>query len=210
MKLLLAGATGLVGGQVLRLALQDERVTSVVAPVRRALPAHPKLLAPVVNFDSLPWNEPWWQADAMVCTLGTTMKKAQTREAFKRVDYHYPLAIARQAKAQGVQTCVLNSATGASIASRFFYNRVKGELERDLAQLGFDSLTLVRPGLIGGEREEARTMEALMMSFLRVAGPLLPKRMRLNPAQNIARALLDAALTPRKGVHIVPAAALSD
>ncbi|UDQ82473.1 NAD-dependent dehydratase [Erwinia rhapontici] len=208
MKLLLAGATGLVGGQVLRLALQDERVTSVVAPVRRALPAHPKLLAPVVNFDSLPWNEPWWQADAMICTLGTTMKKAQTRDAFKRVDYHYPLAIARQAKAQGVQTCVLNSATGVSIASRFFYNRVKGELERDLAQLGFDSLTLVRPGLIGGEREEARTMEALMMSFLRVAGPLLPKRMRLNPAQNIARALLDAALNPQPGNHIIPAAEL--
>ncbi|MBK4725312.1 NAD-dependent dehydratase [Pantoea agglomerans] len=208
MKLLLAGATGLVGGQVLRLALQDERVTSVVAPVRRALPAHPKLLAPVVNFDSLPWNEPWWQADAMICTLGTTMKKAQTRDAFKRVDYHYPLAIARQAKAQGVQTCVQNSATGASIASRFFYNRVKGELEHDLAQLGFDSLTLVRPGLIGGEREEARTMEALMMSFLRVAGPMLPKRMRLNPAENIARALLESALNPQPGTHIIPAAEL--
>lgn len=208
MKLLLAGATGLVGGQVLRLALQDERVTSVVAPVRRALPAHPKLLAPVVSFDSLPCNEPWWQADAMICTLGTTMKKAQTREAFKRVDYHYPLEIARQAKAQGVQTCVLNSATGADIASRFFYNRVKGELERDLAQLGFDSLTLVRPGLIGGKREEARTMESVMMHLLRIAGPLLPKRMRLNPAENIARALLESALNPQPGTHIIPAAEL--
>lgn len=209
MKLLLAGASGLVGRHVLRLALDDARVTSIVAPVRRSLPDHPKLLAPVIDFDNLPQAESWWQADAMICTLGTTMKQAKTREAFQRVDYAYPLAIARLAKEQGTVACVLNSAAGADTASRFFYNRVKGELERDLALLGFDSLTLVRPGLIGGERDEVRTMEAMMMRVLRVAGPLLPKRMRLNPAENIARALLDAALHSPPGVHIVPAAALS-
>lgn len=208
MKLLLAGASGLVGGHVLRLALADARVTSVVAPVRRALPAHPRLLAPIVDFDNLPQGEAWWQADAMICTLGTTMKQAGTREAFKRVDYHYPLAFARRVKEQGAATCVLNSAAGADTDSRFFYNRVKGELERDLARLAFASLTLVRPGLIGGQRQEVRPLESLMMRVLRVAGPLLPKRMRLNPAENIARALLEAALSPQPGVHSVPPAAL--
>lgn len=97
---------------------------------------------------------------------------------------------------------------GADTDSRFFYNRVKGELERDLARLAFASLTLVRPGLIGGQRQEVRPLESLMMRVLRVAGPLLPKRMRLNPAENIARALLEAALSPQPGVHSVPPAAL--
>ncbi len=209
MKLLLVGASGLVGGHLLRLALADARVTSVVAPVRRTLPAHPRLLAPIVDFDHLPEAADWWQVDAMICTLGTTMKQAKSREAFTRVDYHYPLAFARRVRAQGTATCVLNSAAGARVDSRFFYNRVKGELERDLARLGFASLTLVRPGLIGGERQAPRPVESLMMRILSVAGPVLPKSLRLNPAENIARALLVSALNAPPGQHIVPAAALS-
>ncbi|HBH69782.1 MAG TPA: NAD-dependent dehydratase, partial [Erwinia persicina] len=100
-------------------------------------------------------------------------------------------------------------AAGARVDSRFFYNRVKGELERDLARLGFASLTLVRPGLIGGERQAPRPVESLMMRILSVAGPVLPKSLRLNPAENIARALLASALNAPPGQHIVPAAALS-
>jgi uncharacterized protein YbjT (DUF2867 family) len=203
MKLILTGATGLVGREVLRLALADLRVTAIVAPVRKALPAHPKLDAPLVDFDRLPADAPWWQADAIICTLGTTMKVAGTRQAFRRVDHDYPLAVARLALAAGTRTYALNSAAGANAASRFFYNRVKGELERDLEALGFGSLTHVRPGLIGGERDEARAGEGAALRILRVLGPVLPRRCRINPAPRIASALLEAALAAAPGVHVV-------
>ena len=203
MKLILMGATGLVGREVLRLALMDARVTAIVAPVRKSLPGHPKLEAPRVDFDRLPLDAPWWQADAVICTLGTTMKVAGTRQAFWRVDHDYPLAAARLALAAGTRTYALNSAAGANVASRFFYNRVKGELERDLEALGFRSLTHVRPGLIGGERDEARAGEGAALRLLRVLGPVLPRRWRINPAPRIARAVLDAALAGTPGVHVV-------
>lgn len=203
MKLLLVGATGLVGRHVLVLALADARVTAVVAPVRRALPAHAKLQAPLVDYDSLPSGAPWWQADAVICTLGTTMKAAGTRHVFRRVDHDYPLAVARLALAAGTPAYVLNSAAGANASSRIFYNRVKGELERDLAALGFASLTHVRPGLIGGERDEARAGEGAALRILRVLGPVLPARWRINPAPRIAQALLEAAIAAAPGVHVV-------
>ena len=203
MKLILIGATGLVGREVLRLALSDTRVTAIVAPVRKPLPAHPKLHARLVDFDRLPADAPWWQADAVICTLGTTMKVAGTRQAFRRVDHDYPLAAARLALAAGTRTYALNSAAGANAASRFFYNRVKGDLERDLETLGFASLTHVRPGLIGGEREEARAGEGAALRILRVLGPVLPRRWRINPAPRIASALLEAALASAPGVHVV-------
>ena len=203
MKLLLVGATGLVGREVLRQALDDARVAAIVAPVRKALPPHAKLHAPLVDFDQLPPDAPWWQADAVICTLGTTMKVAGTRQAFLRVDHDYPLAVARLARAAGTRTYALNSAAGANAASRIFYNRVKGELERDLEQLGFASLTHVRPGLIGGERDVARAGEGAALRLLRVLGPVLPARWRINPAPRIAQALLEAALAGAPGVHIV-------
>ena len=209
MKLLLAGASGLVGGHLLRLALADARITEVIAPVRRALSTtHPKLLAPVVDYDALPEDAPWWQADAVVCALGTTMKAAGSQAAFRRVDHDYPLAVARCARAHGTPTYVLNSASGANAQSRFFYNRVKGELEQALAGMGFTSLTSARPGLIGGERRESRPAERAALLALTALGPLLPRRWRICPAQTIARAMLDAALQARAGVHVLPAETL--
>jgi uncharacterized protein YbjT (DUF2867 family) len=203
MKLLLVGSSGLVGSHVLEMALADPKVTSVVAPTRRPLPAHPKLQAPVIDFDALPQDAPWWQADAVICTLGTTMRSAGSQDAFRRVDHDYPLAVARLARRHGTPCHVLNSALGADADARFFYNRVKGELERDLAALGFASLTHVRPGLIGGQRQERRLGERVSGVVLALLGPVLPRRWRINPAPRIAHALIEAALQARPGVHIV-------
>ncbi|EHK65599.1 hypothetical protein [Achromobacter arsenitoxydans] len=205
MKLLLAGATGLVGRHVLDLALADSRVESVTAPVRRTLPPHPKLLAPTVDFDRLPNDAPWWRADAVICALGTTMRAAGGQAAFRRVDYDYPLAVADLALRAGTPAYVLNSAIGADSASRFFYHRVKGDLEQALARRGFGSLTFVRPGLIGGQRDEFRAGERAMLAVLRLAGPVLPQRWRINPAPAIARVMLEAAIAARPGVHIIEA-----
>jgi len=210
MKLLLAGATGLVGSQVLRLALADARITQVTAPVRRALPlTHAKLLAPIVDYDALPEDAAWWQADAVICTLGTTMKAAGSQAAFRRVDHDYPLAVAQRARAQGTPTYVLNSAAGADAQSRFFYNRVKGAVEQALAQCGFASLTLARPGLIGGERSESRPGERAAVRALTLLGPLLPRRWRLCPAHRIAHAMLEAAIKAQPGIHHIPAEAMT-
>lgn len=203
MKLLLVGATGLVGSHVLRLALADPRVSSVVAPVRRLLVEHPKLSAPLVDFDRLPADAAWWTADAVICTLGTTAKKAGSQAAFRQVDHDYPLAVARIARTRFVRAYVLNSAIGADAGSRFFYNRVKGQVEDALKREEFESLTLVRPGVIGGHRNEFRFGERVLVLGLRLLAPLLPKRLRLNPAQAIAKKLLEAAINARPGVQIV-------
>lgn len=208
MKLLLIGATGLVGSHVLHQALDDPRITEVIAPTRRTLPNHPKLFAPLIDFEQLPTDAVWWQVDAVICALGTTMKKAQSREAFRRVDHDYPLAVARLARRQGTPTYVLNSALGADVGSRFFYSRVKGEVEQGLVASDFASLTLVRPGLISGNRPEFRLGERVAESVLTVLGPVLPKRWRVNPAERIATTLLNAAIQAQPGTRVIGSAAL--
>jgi len=202
-KLLLVGATGMVGSHLLAQALNDPRVGAVTAPARRALPTHPKLSSPRVDFDCLPDAEDWWQADAAICTLGTTLRTAGSKAAFRRVDHDYPLAVARLTHAAGTPAYVLNSAIGADAASRFFYNRTKGELEQALTRVGFESLTFVRPGVIGGHREEFRWGERAMVMALGLFNPLLPRGWRINPAPVIARELLEAALRPSAGVRVV-------
>lgn len=209
MRLLLVGSSGLVGQNVLRIALADPRVTEVVALVRRALPEQPKLLAPVVDFERLPEDAGWWRADAVICTLGTTMRAARSQEAFRRVDQHYPLAVARLARRHGTPAYVLNSAMGADPSSRFFYSRVKGEVERELSLLGFRSLTILRPGLIGGRRQETRPAELLGGMVLGLLAPLLPRRLRINPAAGIARAMVDAAIVATPGERIIGSAELA-
>lgn len=204
------GATGLVGRLVLARLLSDPRVARVVAPTRRPLGIeHPRLHAPLVDFDALPEAAPWWRVDAVVCTLGTTMARAGSREAFRRVDVTYPLAVARLAHAQGARALALNSAMGADPRSRVFYSRVKGELEQALAQVGFHSLAFVRPGLIDGERAEHRRGEAMALAVSRALRPLLPRRWRPSRAPRIADALVEAALAPRAGRTVVEAEALA-
>ncbi|WP_312345874.1 NAD-dependent dehydratase [Stenotrophomonas acidaminiphila] len=210
MRVLLAGATGLVGSQVLQRLLADARCTAVVAPVRRPLPLqHPRLSAPLLDFDALPLQAPWWQVDAAICTLGSTLKQAGSRQAFARIDHGYPLVIARAVKMHGCTVFALNSAMGANPRSAFFYNRVKGELERDLRALGFASLALVRPGLIGGARSEPRPGEQAAARVLGALGPVLPRAWRINPAGCIAAALVEAALAPAPGVRVIGSAQLA-
>lgn len=209
MDILLAGATGLVGTQVLQQLLADTRCTGVLAITRRPMAqVHPKLRNQVIDFEQLDhWTAP--RTEAAICALGSTMKQAGSREAFYRIDHDYPMAIARAACAQGTSVFVLNSAAGANAQSRIFYNRVKGELERDLRQIGFPSLTFVRPGLIGGKREQRRTGEQIGSVVLGALGPILPRRFRINPVERIAAVMVSAALTPSYGEHCIEAAELA-
>lgn len=201
--LLLVGATGLVGREVLRLALADPRVKHLAAPTRRPLPPHSHLCNPQVRFDELTAEAPWWKADAVICTLGTTLRQAGTRDEFRRIDHGYPLAAARLARHHGVRSFALVSSTGADPAARNFYLRTKGELEHDLDGCGFPSLTLVRPSLIAGRREDRRPAESLAMVLMKGFQPLIPRRYRCVPAERIARRLLEAALSAIPGRHVI-------
>jgi uncharacterized protein YbjT (DUF2867 family) len=202
-RVLLVGATGLVGQSVLRQALAHPQVEQVIAPTRRLLPPHAKLINPVVDFDALPVDADWWAVDAVVCTLGTTIKKSGSQAAFRRVDHDHPLQVAQIAIKRGAKAYALNSALGADAASRVFYSRTKGELERDLQTLGYPSLTFVRPGLIGGERQEARLGEQIGVTMSQWLRPLLPARYRVVPAERIALHLLQAVLAAEPGVRVV-------
>lgn len=207
-RLLLIGATGLVGREVLRLALADKRVSRVIAPTRRALPPDPKLENPLPDFHDLPVSAPWWQVDAVICTLGTTIKKAGSRDEFRRIDHDLPLAFAKLARENGAEAFALNSSLGADPDSRSFYLRTKGEAERDLAELDFSSLTFVRPSVIGGNRDESRPGERVAAFLLGALRPLIPARYRVVPATRIAGALLESTLAGAPGTRTIESEAI--
>ena len=201
--LLLAGATGLVGQSVLQQALADSRVSKVVAITRKPLPPQDGLENPLVDFDALPEDAPWWNVDAGICTLGTTMRQAGSHQAFRKVDVDYPLAVAQRLHQHGAQSFAFNSSIGANPKARAFYMRVKGEVEQRLIAGGFPSLTLVRPSGILGPRQPHRAWEARTIRVFHSLRPILPRHYRVVPADKIARALLEAAITAPPGVHIV-------
>lgn len=208
-RVLLVGATGLVGQSVLQQALAHPQVGQVIAPTRRLLPSHAKLTNPVVDFEALPLNADWWAVDAVICTLGTTIKQAGSKAAFRRVDHDHPLQVAQIARQHGATAYALNSALGADAASKVFYSRTKGELERDLQALGYPSLTLIRPGLIGGARQDTRLGEQMGVTVSQWLRPLLPARYRVVPAERIAHHLLQAALACEPGVRVVMSEAIT-
>ena len=204
MKLLLVGASGLVGQELLRQALEHPGVSRVIAPTRRALAPAARLDNPVIDFERLPEAAPWWGVDAVICTLGTTMTQAGSEAAFRRVDHDYPLAVARLARSAGAGAFVLNSALGAAADSRVFYNRVKGEVENAITALAYPSLTLVRPSLLdGGPRRDRRPGERIALVFARVLRPVIPARYRAVGTDAVARTLLAAALAQAPGVRII-------
>ena len=178
MRILLLGATGLVGSHVLELALRDASVEEVIAPVRRPIAEHSGLRASLLDFDKLDERPDLWACDAVIRCLGTTRKVAGSREKFYRVDHDYPVEIAHRARRAGASTFVLNSAKGADAKSSIFYSRVKGETERDIRAVGFDSAIIVRPGLIDGQRGEPRPLERAGMLFFARAGACPSARLK--------------------------------
>jgi uncharacterized protein YbjT (DUF2867 family) len=202
--LLLLGSTGLVGSQLLRLSLAHPGIAKVAAPVRADVPLRPRVNFPTVDFEQLPPEAPWWRADAAICTLGTTMRLAGSRAAFRRVDHDYVLMAATLARRAGTPVFVLNSSLGASVDAGSFYLRVKGETERDLAALGFTSLTCVRPSLLdGGPRPDRRPAESAALTLSRWFRPLIPHRYRPVTTAAVAGMLLLAALNGIPGEHII-------
>ena len=169
---LLAGATGLIGSYCLEMLLSSPRIKKVIAPTRRTLSnTSDKLRNVLVDFDRLDEYQELFQCDAIICCLGTTIRQARSKKAFKRVDLEYCLDIAELGRSHTARAFYLVSAMGADPNSLFFYSRIKGELERRLVQLEYDYLSLYRPSLLIGHREEHRLGESL---GIRVAGFVNP------------------------------------
>jgi len=194
----IAGATGLTGQWVLALLLDDPGVEHVVAPTRHPLSPHPKLENPVGMVSHL-ICQLQGPVDTVFCCLGTTIRQAGSREAFRMVDYDLPLMLGKHALALGARHYIAISALGADPASRLFYNRTKGELELALQKQGWPQLTIVRPSLLLGARHKPRLGEVFAAPFSRI----LPGRWRGIEASTVACAMVRLAKTPGQGLRIV-------
>ena len=199
---IVAGATGLVGGECLRQLLACPRYERVIVVTRRELGAaarHDKLREVVVEFDRLGDAKARLRGDHVFCALGTTIRKAGSQAKFRAVDYEYPLRLAQLTRQNGARHFSIVSALGASRSSPFFYSRVKGEVEEGLRQMGWPSLAILRPSVIAGERAESRPLERVSEHLLRLA----PATWRPVPARDIAGAMIAVALREPSGVTVV-------
>ena len=205
---LIAGATGLVGGHLLQRLLADPRYKRVITVSRKTLGIErPKLRPLITGFDAIEAAVAGLgeTVDDAFCALGTTIKTAGSRAAFRRVDFGYVVAFARAARAAGAQRFMLVSAIGASARSPIFYLRVKGETEEAVAALGYPALHIFRPGLLLGKRAESRPREALGMALMPFLNPLMlgpAKAYRGIPADMVAAAMIIAAGAARTGRQI--------
>ena len=205
----LAGATGLVGREILSGLIADASVEAIHLLGRRTFAAsNPKVTAHTVDFTALPALP---RVDEVYLALGTTIKVAGSQQAFRAVDYDANLAVARAALAAGAKRAGLVSAMGASAKSGIFYSRVKGELEDALAALGFEGLVIARPSMLAGDREKlgqpVRPGEGLALRVSRLLGPLIPANYRSVAVSDVARALLTRVPTAR-GQQIVLSGAM--
>lgn len=201
----ISGASGLVGGELLTQLLADNDFATVIAAGRRPLSTkHLKLRQATVDFADPRTFADLDPPDAAFCCLGTTIKRAGSREAFRAVDHDAVVTFAKAARDKGARVFVHVTALGADARSAVFYNQVKGETEADVAALGYESVYALRPSILDGDRAESRPGERIGLAVGRALGPILGKY-RPTPARAVAAAMIDAAKRGRPGVHVVDA-----
>ena len=210
---LLAGATGLVGRALLPMLLAGKHYRRVHVLLRRTAPdikASAKLKIHQVDFARLPAAFP--TVDDVFIALGTTIKVAGSEAAFRQVDFDFVVNIARAARAAGATRLAVVSALGADPKSRVFYNRVKGEMQAAIAQLGYESVVIAQPSLLLGDRaalgQPARSGEMWAARLLGPLGWMVPKGVRPIPARAVASALLAAILDTKPGVRVLKSGAM--
>jgi uncharacterized protein YbjT (DUF2867 family) len=213
--LLVTGATGLVGGELLDLALADDRIGRVVSVGRRRTGVrHPRLEEVIDDLDGLANAAVPGDVDAAACCLGTTMRRAGSRAAFRTVDLGGAVATGRLAHRLGATSFALVSSIGADPGAWSFYLRTKGEAERAVVELGFERTIILRPSLLEGERHEVRLGERLGGVVMGVAAPLMVgglRRWRPISARTVARATLESLCAPSSaGMRILESDAIAD
>ncbi len=205
---LVAGSTGLVGSELLTQLLATDIYDKVVILVRRSVNiSHPKLVVHKIDFHHLAQYRALIKCDDLFLCLGTTMKKAGSRDAFIRVDYTLPMILANIAYQNGAKQCLLVSSVGAQADSLIFYNKVKGQLEDDLKDINYWAIHIFRPSLLLGMRKDDRVMEGVgqyaAWRINKVAGGLL-KSYKAVTGRHVATAMVRRAQHMKDGVYTYP------
>ena len=204
---LVVGASGLIGSHLMRLLLADPVYSRVTALVRKPLGLHHlKLTECIVDFDQLERHCDAVQGEDVFCCLGTTIKAAGSREAFRRVDFTYVAQTAALSNKNGSHQFLLISSLGADAHSRIFYNRVKGEVEQAVSRLPFEAVKIFRPSLLLGERKESRAGESFATVLMKAVSIILIGKLRKYrgiEAQTVAKAMIRAAKEQRQGFEAI-------
>ncbi len=204
---LIAGSTGLVGRYLVRMLAASPDFSKVTALARNRHSFKEKGVDVVeIDFDRLEDFDKYLKADVVFCCLGTTIKKAGSKEQFRKVDYDYPLALAKITKNVGARQFNIITSMGADPKSMFFYNRVKGEVEEGLKELGYEILNIYRPSLLLGDREEHRAGEKAGEMMFKILNPLLIgplKKYKPIHAEVVARAMLRKSLESHEKTAII-------
>ncbi|WP_456275979.1 oxidoreductase [Bacillus sp. AK128] len=212
---LIAGASGLVGSELLTYLLNEPGYEKVNAIVRKPLGIeHPKLMEIICDFDKLEEVQEYFAVDDVFCCLGTTIKKAKTKEAMYKVDVEYPLTIAKLAREKGIaQHFILISSMNANSASRIWYSKMKGILEEKLQAMSFPTISIIRPSLLLGDRNEFRFGENTAIKVFKGLSLFIKgswKSRLAIEANTVARAMHKISQMDQVGITFYDAKALAD
>ncbi|MDO1502044.1 nucleoside-diphosphate sugar epimerase [Winogradskyella maritima] len=191
---IILGSTGLTGGILLEKLLEDVRYSEIKVFNRNSVgKSHPRLKEYIVDLIQFDTFAPNFKADEVFCCIGTTLKKTPDKELYRRIDYGIPVEAAKTAKANIVSKFLVMSSMGANPNSSVFYNKTKGEMERDVLAQNIENTYVLQPSLIGGKRDEKRTGEYIGKLFMSIINPLLfgplKKYQSIKP-ETIANAML--------------------
>jgi len=208
---LIAGATGLTGGHLLELLLKDSYYSGVIAITRKPLGrSDARLKNVVVDFDKLSEAGDGLRADDVFCCLGTTIKKAGSQAAFRKVDFEYPLQLAQVTQRLGAKQFLIVTALGSDKSSSIFYNRVKGEVEEAIGEVGFSGYHVFQPSMLLGDRKEDRSGESAGKAAMKLLDFLIPKKYKAIEGIQVARGMLHVAKQNASGRIVHSSGELQD
>lgn len=204
---LLAGATGLVGSELLQQLIKTDAYSRIHVLVRRlSISESAKIAVHEIDFENLRGLTINDKIDHVFCALGTTIKKAKTKENFRKVDYDYVVELGKKSKELSAEKFLVISSLGANKRSMIFYNRVKGEMEDTLKSMGLPHVFIFRPSLLLGEREEHRTGEKTAASVYKAIAPIFAgplKKYKAVEASQVAKTMINTALTNNEPLQII-------
>ena len=191
---IILGATGLTGSILLKKLLKDPVYEKIKLFSRSTADMNsPKIKEHLIDMFQLENHSEAFKADVVFCCIGTTKSKTPDKETYKKIDYGIPVTAAKLAKQNGIETFIVISAMGADANSSIFYNKTKGEMQRDVLSQNIKNTYILQPSLIVGDRDENRFGEKVATFFMKTFGFLIPKKYKMIKAETIAKAMLALA-----------------
>ncbi len=207
LKVVLLGASGLIGSILLEKLLSNDNYEEIIVFVRKKLTIkNSKLIQIITDFNNFEEFKSIPKVDVVFCCLGSTKKKTPDIEKYKRVDHDIPLLFAKEALFNGASQYHIVSALGANSNSSNFYSRMKGEIERDLNDLNYPSLFIYQPSFLEGERSENRPLEKIMTPIMKLLNFLLVgqlKKYQSIAAEDVAKAMVNESIKNKRGIFVV-------